>query len=96
MSVNHITFGACGRNWRLTRSSATLTPGTRIVVRPRFFATSPEIPAGASVANPLLADPDVVSHPQLRVDSTSTIDTTVSDMDLPDLLGQPRVTELPV
>ena len=45
MSVNHITFGAPGWNWRWTRSSTTLTPGTRIVVRQRFFGTKPEIPA---------------------------------------------------
>jgi hypothetical protein len=32
MSATHSTFGAAGRNYRSTRSSATRTPGTRIVV----------------------------------------------------------------
>ena len=32
-----------GRNWRSTKSSATLTPGTLIVVRPRLRRTNPEI-----------------------------------------------------
>ena len=45
MSATHSTFGAVGRKSRSTRSSATRTPGTRIVVRPRFFGTRPEIPA---------------------------------------------------
>ncbi len=45
MSATHSTFGASGLNFRSTRSSATRTPGTRIVVRPFLTFTSPEIPA---------------------------------------------------
>jgi hypothetical protein len=45
MSATHNTFGASGLNFRSTRSSATRTPGTLIVVRPRLTLTSPEIPA---------------------------------------------------
>ncbi len=45
MSAIQSTLGAAGRKSRSTRSSATLTPGTRIVVRPRLFATRPLIPA---------------------------------------------------
>jgi hypothetical protein len=44
MSATHSTFGASGRKFRSTRSSATRTPGTRIVVRPRLTFTRPEIP----------------------------------------------------
>ena len=47
MSATQSTLGAAGRKSRSTRSSATLTPGTRIVVRPRFFVTRPLIPACA-------------------------------------------------
>jgi hypothetical protein len=45
ISAIHRTFGASRRNCRSTRSSATQTPGTPIVVRPRLTLTSPEIPA---------------------------------------------------
>ena len=45
MSATQSRSGAAARNARSTRSSQTLTPGTRIVVLPRFLATSPEIPA---------------------------------------------------
>jgi len=45
MSATHKTLGAVGRKLRFTRSSATRTPGTRIVVRPRFFSIRPLIPA---------------------------------------------------
>jgi hypothetical protein len=38
-------FGAAARKARSTSSSQTLTPGTRIVVRPRLRATMPEMPA---------------------------------------------------
>lgn len=45
MSATQSTLGPAGRKSRFTRSSATLTPGTRIVVRPRFLGTKPLIPA---------------------------------------------------
>jgi hypothetical protein len=45
MSATHSTFGPAGRNRRSTRSSATRTPGTRIVVRARLRLTSPDSPA---------------------------------------------------
>ena len=45
MSATHNTSGASARKRRSTRSSATRTPGTRIVVRPRLRATTPDRPA---------------------------------------------------
>jgi hypothetical protein len=45
MSASQSTFGAGGRKRRSTRSSATLTPCTRIVVRLRLRGASPEIAA---------------------------------------------------
>jgi hypothetical protein len=50
MSATHRTLGPVGRNSRWTRSSATLTPGTRIVVRPRRLGTRPESQRPASAA----------------------------------------------
>ena len=47
MSTTQSTFGVSGRNLRSTRSSATRTPGTLIVVRRYLFSIRPEIPAWA-------------------------------------------------
>jgi hypothetical protein len=45
MSATQSRLGAAARKARSTRSSQTRTPGTRIVVRPRFLATMPVMPA---------------------------------------------------
>ncbi len=45
MSAIQRTLGCSGRKRRSTRSSATRTPGTRIVVLPRLRGTKPEMPA---------------------------------------------------
>ena len=45
MSADQTLFGSFALNSRSSRSSATLTPGTRIVVLPRLFGISPEIRA---------------------------------------------------
>ena len=97
MSAHHSTFGAVGLNFRSTRSSATLTPGTRIVVRPRRLGSSPEIPACAiSRSTRLRADTDVASEAQLGMDPRGPIYAAVGLVDLLDLLEQPQVGELAV
>src|SRR3954469_17779946 len=58
MSVTHSTSGRSGRKRRSTRSSPMWTPGTRIVVRPRFLASSPDKPAGAHQSLHALARDD--------------------------------------
>jgi hypothetical protein len=45
MFADHVWFGPSGRKSRPTRSEATLTPGSRTVVRRRLHGRSPEIPA---------------------------------------------------
>ena len=69
MSATQSVLGAAGRKSRPTRSSATRTPGTRIVVRPRLRLTVPARPACAhQPLYSLAADPDAVS-PQVAVDA---------------------------
>ena len=78
MSATHSMLGAAGRNWRWTRSSATRTPGTRIVVRPRRLGISPARPACAhQPLDPFAPDPDPVSHPQLGMHPRRAIDPPV-------------------
>jgi hypothetical protein len=45
MSADQIRFGSFALNSLSSKSSATRTPGTRIVVLPRRFGISPEIRA---------------------------------------------------
>jgi hypothetical protein len=78
MSATHNTLGAVGRNWRWTRSSATRTPGTRIVVRPRFLGTRPEIPAWRMRRSTRLRpDADAPCHAQLGLNPWGAIDLAV-------------------
>jgi hypothetical protein len=79
-----------------TRSSATRTPGTRIVVLPRLRCCSPEIPASHQPLHAPAPDPDAVPHPQLGVHARCPVDLPVRLPDLADLLEQPRVRERPV
>ena len=97
MSASHSTFGSAGRNCLSTRSSATLTPGTAIVVRPRFFATSPEIPAVRISRSTRLRPTRIPQREaQLRVDPGRAIDLPLRRVDRLDLFKQPRVLERPV
>src|SRR3954447_23137980 len=92
MSATQSTFGAAGRNCRSTRSSATRTPGTWIVVRPRLRRTTPGDP-GRSHQPPhaFARHPDAVPEAQLGVDAPPAVDAAVLSVDLLDLLQQPRV-----
>ena len=97
MSATHDRFGPAERNWRSTRSSATLTPGTRIVVAPRRLVTRPEMPGLChQPRHALLGDPDPVSLDQLGVDARRPIDATRLGVDLLDPLDQERVGQRPV
>src|ERR1019366_4698177 len=97
MSASHSTFGAAGRNWRSTRSSATRTPGTWIVVRPRLRGTRPEMPGALHQPLDTLApDSDTEAEAQLSMDPRRAIDTALGVVDLFDLLEQPRVGQRPV
>ena len=88
----HVRRGRA-ENWRSTRSSATRTPGTRIVVRPRLRRTSPR-DAGlrASAAPRACATTRTpCAEAQLGVDARRAVDAAVRRVDRADLLGQPRV-----
>ena len=78
MSATQSTFGAAGRNWRSTRSSATRTPGTRIVVRPRLRRTSPEMPAARISRSTRLRETRTpCAMAQLGVDPRRPVDAAV-------------------
>jgi hypothetical protein len=96
ISATHSTFGASGLNFRSTRSSATRTPGTRIVVRPFLTFTSPEIPASHEPADPFARDDDVQAEAKLGLNPPGAIDAACVLVDLGDPRGQPRIAQRPV
>ena len=97
MSATHSTFEAWGRKSRSTRSAAGSTPGTPIVVRHRLRGLVAAIPAAfINLATALAPDPDPALEAQLRVAPRRPIHAPTGHMDLPDLLGQPRVLKRPV
>jgi hypothetical protein len=86
-------FGAAGRKSRLTRSSATRTPGTRTVVRataPFHGAADAHLPH--QPLNPLPTDGDTVGA-QVTVDPWRAVGTTARDMELPHPLQQQLVAD---
>src|SRR4051812_15628309 len=85
MSATRRTFGPAGRNWRSTRSSATPTPGTRIVVRPRLTRTSPERLAWR-MSRLTRGHTDAVREAQLGMDAPPAVDAAVVAMNLLDAL----------
>ena len=94
MSATQSGSGAPAAKSRSTRSSATRTPGTRIVVG---RATSAIRPRDAGLAHQpldaLAADPLAVVEDQLGVDPRRAVDAAALAVDLADPLGQPRVLE---
>src|SRR5215207_6552310 len=97
MSASQSTFGLGGRKRRSTRSSATLTPWTRIVVRARLRGASPEIAAARiSRSTRLRETADAVPNAQLGVDPRGAIDAPAGRVDPFDLVGQPGVLERPI
>ena len=85
-----------GLNCRSTRSSATLTPGTRIVVLPFLTFTSPEIPAWRMNLRIRLRETRMSWPTAARPAPGGTVDASCLLVDLGDPRGQPRVSELPV
>ena len=82
MSATQSTLGAAGVNCRATRSSATRTPGTRIVVRPRFFGDQARDRGLAHQPLDALApDPDALREAQLGVDAPRAVDAAIGGVD---------------
>src|SRR5215217_1631304 len=94
MSVTHRTLGAAGLKLRPTRSSATRMPGTRIVVRPRFFAISPgDRGLAHEPLNALAANANALGQAQLGMDPSRAIDAAIGGVNGFDALQQPGVAE---
>jgi hypothetical protein len=91
MSATQSTLGAAGLKSRATRSSATRTPGTRIVVRPPLLGDQAADRGLAHESLDALApNPDPLGHPQPGVDAPRAIDAAGGRVDGLDAFQQPH------
>jgi len=94
MSATHNTLGAAGLNCRSTRSSATRTPGTRIVVFSRLTSTKLRSQRLSSAVAPACARcPGPSAEAKLHRHASGPVDASGAFVDLLGPRRQPRIAE---
>ena len=96
MSATQQRFGAPAAKLRSRRSSATRTPGTRIVVAAPLLGDQAGEPGLAhQPLDALAADPLAVVEDEIGPDPRRAVDAAALAVQLPDPVGQPGVLERP-